>query len=114
STGRNELIWNGAVDLNAVNPVDLAYGVQLYDLAFLQSLRPFPQFTGLNVDGLYPGGRYQRDSGYVQLEKRASNGLEMTARYQFSKQFDDYSGPYGIQDFFNRQNDWALSAYNAP
>ena len=114
SSGRNELIWNGAVDLNAVNPADLAYGVQLYDTAFLQSLRPFPQFTGLNVDGLYPGGRYQRDSGYVQLEKRASAGLELVAKYQFSKQFDDYSGPYGIQDFFNRRNDWALSAYNEP
>ncbi len=27
---------------------------------------------------------------------------------------DDYSGPYGIQDFFNRQNDWALTSYNQP
>jgi hypothetical protein len=27
---------------------------------------------------------------------------------------DDYSGPYGTQDFFNRQNEWALTAYNQP
>jgi hypothetical protein len=114
SNGRNELIWNGAVDLNAVNPIYLGYRDALNDEAFRASLRPYPQFTGLDVNSLYPGGRYQRDSAYVQVEKRASAGLELTVHYQISKQFDDYSGPYGIQDFFNRRNDWALSAYNEP
>ncbi len=41
-------------------------------------------------------------------------GLSLSAYYEFSKQMDDYSGPYGIQDFFNRQNDWSLTSYNQP
>jgi hypothetical protein len=48
------------------------------------------------------------------VEKQASFGLSFIAYYEFSKQFDDYSGPYGNQDFFNRHNNWALTSYNTP
>jgi hypothetical protein len=68
----------------------------------------------VDLYGLYPGGRYQRDAGFLRLEKRASFGLSFTASYQFSKQLDDYSAPYGNQDFFNLRNDWALTASNRP
>ena len=50
----------------------------------------------------------------MRIEKRASKGLSLSAYYEVSKQMDDYSGPYGTQDFFNRQNEWALTAYNQP
>jgi hypothetical protein len=50
----------------------------------------------------------------VRVEKRASYGLSFTAYYEFSKQFDDYSCPYGNQDFFNQRNDWGLTSYNSP
>jgi len=114
ANGHNMLIWNGAVDLNAIPLADLIYRDQLNDEAFRASLRPYPQFTAIDVGDVYPGGRYQRDAAFVRLEKRASNGLELSAYYEFSKQMDDYSGPYGIQDFFNRNNDWSESAYNQP
>jgi hypothetical protein len=45
--------------------------------------------------------RYQRDAGFLRLEKRPSYGLSFIATYQFSKQLDDYSAPYGNQDFFH-------------
>jgi len=63
---------------------------------------------------LSPIGRYQRDATYVRVEKRTSQGLSFSANYEFSKQLDDYSGPYGRQDFFNRDNEWSLTAGNEP
>jgi hypothetical protein len=38
----------------------------------------------------------------------------MNATYEWSKQMDDYSGPYGIQDFYRRQNEWSLTSSNQP
>ncbi len=114
SGGRNLLVGNTATNPNAISPDALVYGNQLYNLAFNQSLRPYPQYQGFDVYGSYPIGRYQRDAGFVRLEKRASMGLSLSAYYEFSKQMDDYSGPYGVQDFFNRQNDWSLTSYNQP
>lgn len=112
--GRDILVGNRSANPNAVSPNYLGYGNELYDQAFRVTLQPFPQFAGFDLYGLYPAGRYQRDAGFLRLEKRASFGLTFTASYQFSKQLDDYSAPYGNQDFFNLRNDWALSASNRP
>jgi hypothetical protein len=112
--GKNLLVGNGAANPNAIPLNDLQYGVQLDNLAFNQSLRPYPQYQGFNVYGEYPLGRYQRDAGYVRVEKRSSMGLSVSAYFEFNKQMDDYSGPYGKQDFFNRQNEWSLTAGNRP
>ena len=114
SGGRDLLVGNSAANPNAVSPDNLAYGNALYDQSFFVTLQPFPQFTSFNLNGLYPAGRYQRDAGFVRLEKRASFGLTFTAYYEFSKQLDDYSAPYGNQDFFNLGNDWSLTASNPP
>jgi len=114
SGGKNLLVGNGAANPNAIPLDDLKYGVQLNDLAFNQSRRPYPQYQGFDVYGEYPVGRYQRDAGYVRLEKRSSNGLSLNAYFEFNKQMDDYSGPYGTQDFFNRQNEWSVTAGNRP
>jgi hypothetical protein len=92
----------------------LQYGNQLNDLAFNQSLRPYPQYQGFNLYGEYPVGRYQRNAGYVRLEKRSSSGISVNAYFEFNKQMDDYSGPYGTQDFFNRQDEWSVTAGNRP
>jgi hypothetical protein len=114
SAGRDLLVGDGAANPNAINPAYLSYGDALYNLAFRDSLQPYPQFQGFELYGHYAWGRYQRDSGFVRVEKRASFGLAFTAYYEFSKQLDDYSGPYGNQDFFNWRNDWALTSYNTP
>ena len=114
SGGRNLLVGNGSANPNAISPDALRFRDQLNNLDFNRSLRPFPQYQGFELYGLYPVGRYQREAGFVRLEKRASRGLSLSAYYEFSKQMDDYSGPYGTQDFFNRQNDWSLTSYNQP
>ena len=114
SGGKDLLVGNGSANPNAIPLSDLQYGIQLNDLAFNQSLRPYPQFQGLNLYGLYPVGRYQRDAGYLRLEKRSSSGLSVNAYFEFNKQMDDYSGPYGTQDFYNRQDEWSVTAGNRP
>ena len=114
SGGHNLLVGDSAANPNAISPARYAYGDQLNNLDFNRTLRPYPQYQGFELYGLYPLGRYQRDAGFVRVEKRASMGLALSAYYEFSKQMDDYSGPYGVQDFFNRQNDWSLTSYNQP
>ena len=114
SGGRNLLVGDSAANPNAILPAALAFGNQLYNLDFNRALRPYPQYQGFELYGLYPLGRYQRDAGFVRVEKRASMGLALSAYYEYSKQMDDYSGPNGTQDFFNRQNDWSLTSYNQP
>jgi hypothetical protein len=112
--GKNLLVGNGAANPDAIPLADLQYGVELNNLAFNQSLRPYPQYQGFNVYGEYPVGRYQRDATSLRVEKRASHGLSLSASFEFNKQMDDYSGPYGTQDFFNRQDEWSVTAGNRP
>jgi hypothetical protein len=114
SGGHNLLVGDGAANPNAISPTALQFRDQLNNLDFNRSLRPYPQYQGFELNGSYPIGRYQRDAGFIRLEKRASMGLSLSAYYEFSKQMDDYSGPYGIQDFFNRQNDWSPTFSNQP
>jgi len=112
--GRDILVGDGIANPNAISPSFLSYGDALYNLDFRDTLQPYPQFQGFEIYGHYAWGRYQRDSGFVRVEKHASFGLSFIAYYEFSKQLDDYSGPYGNQDFFNWHNDWALTSYNTP
>lgn len=114
SRGHDLLVWDGDANPNAIDPKYLSYGNELYNVAFRNTLQPYPQYQGFELYGLYPAGRYQRNSGYVRVEKRASFGLSFTAYYEFSKQLDDYSGPYGNQDLINLRNNWALTSYNTP
>ncbi|HBY58817.1 MAG TPA: hypothetical protein DEH78_03285 [Solibacterales bacterium] len=114
SNGRNLFVSGNTVNLNAIHPDALAFRDQLNTESFRRSLRPYPQFLAFDLYSSYPGGRYRRDAGYMRLEKRTSSGLSLNASYEFSKQMDDYSGPYGRQDFFNSKNEWSLTAYNNP
>jgi hypothetical protein len=105
--GVNLLIGNSGANPNAI-PLDaLGYRDSLNDEAFRRTLRPFPQYVGFDLNGQYPAGRYQRDAGYMRFEKRTAGGLGLSAYYEFAKQMDDYSGPYGIQDVYNRDNEWS-------
>jgi hypothetical protein len=112
--GRDLLVGDGTVNPNAISPADMIYGDNLYDYSYRSTLQPYPQYTGFELYGLYPAGRYQRDAGHIRIEKRASFGLTLTAYYEISKQVDNYSGPYGNQELFNLRDDWSVSAYNTP
>lgn len=112
--GKNLAVSNGASNPNAIHPDNLVHRDLLNDEAFNRSLRPFPQYKGFDVYSSSPVGRYQRNSGWVRIEKRASMGLSLSTYYEFSKQMDDYSGPYGKQDYFSRENEWSRTAGHEP
>ncbi|MEO8027146.1 MAG: hypothetical protein ABI823_11765, partial [Bryobacteraceae bacterium] len=112
--GENLYVGNSAANPNAVPLSALAFRDQLNDDAFNSTLRPYPQFRRFDVGGSWPIGNYKRNSASIRLEKRTTEGLFVSASYEYSKQLDDYSGPYGVQDYFNRSNEWALTAYNDP
>jgi hypothetical protein len=114
SEGKNLLLGGGSVNLNAIRLEYLSYRDQLYTESFSRSLRPYPQYRGFDLYAYWPAGKYRRVAGYVRLEKRSSRGLTVSASYEASRQMDDYSGPHGTQDFFNRRNEWALTAYSSP
>lgn len=113
-TGKNLYVGNDSANPNAVSPDALIYRDQLNNVGFRQSLRPYPQYLGFDVNGLWTSGRYRRQAGWIRAEKRTSTGLSVNVYYEFSKQFDDYSGPYGKQDYFNWRNEWSLTSWNNP
>ena len=114
SGGRNLLLSNSGANPNAIPLSALQYRDDLNDEAFRRTLRPYPQYQRFEVYSSWPIGKYKRDAINFRMEKRTSGGLSLSASYEFSKQMDDYSGPYGTQDFYNRHNEWALTSSNAP
>lgn len=112
--GHDLFTGSWAASPNAIPPDNLKYGVLLNDLTFRNALRPYPQYLDFDLSSLWPAGNYRRNSAWLRLEKRSSGGLTVSATYEFSRQWDDYSGPYGKQDFFNSHNEWALSPWNSP
>jgi hypothetical protein len=112
--GKNLAVSNSASNPNAIHPDNLVYRDLLNDEAFNRSVRPYPQYKGFDVYSSSPIARYQRNAGFVRVEKRASMGLSLSGYYEFSKQMDDYSGPYGKQDYYNRDNEWSRTAGHEP
>ena len=112
--GQHLFVGWGAVNPNAIPLEDLSYRDQLNFTPFNRSLRPYPQYLSFNVYSQWPGGTYFREAASIRVEKRTSQGLSLNGTYEYSRQYDDYSGPYGTQDYFNRHNEWGLTAYNNP
>ena len=112
--GHNLLVSGSAANPNAISPNALEYRDLLNNEDFNRSLRPYPQYKGFELYSSYPYGHYSRTAGYIRIEKRISLGLSVNAYLESSKQLDDYSGPYGAQDFFNQRNERSLTPYNRP
>jgi hypothetical protein len=75
-----------------------------------QSLRPYPQFGGLNTR-LSPLGNTWYDSLQVKATKRFSAGLEFTFAFTWQKELSTL-GP--VNDVFNRPNQKSLDASSQP
>lgn len=112
--GHDLLVGDSSANPDAINPGYLSYGNALYNQAFRRTLQPYPQYLGFELYGLYPAGSYQRIDEYVRVAKQASYGLTFTGTYEHSRQFDDYSSPYGNQYLLNLPSNWALSSYSPP
>lgn len=113
SGGKDILVGGNSANLNAIRLEALRYRDLLNDEEFNRSLRPYPQYKGFDVGGMWPLGRYHRKSAFVRVERRASGGLVVGGSYEYIRQWDDYSGP-GRQNFFDRREEWALTAWLSP
>lgn len=114
SRGQRLFVSNGAANPNAIPLTFLDEREALNSESYRRSIRPYPQYQRFNVYNSWPSGNYKRNAAALRLEKRSSSGLSLNATYELSKQMDDYSGPYGVQDFHNRQNEWSLTSSNNP
>lgn len=113
-SGRNMFTGEYVTNPNAV-PLDyLSYRDQLNDEAFVRQLRPFSQYQLFSLGGMWPVARYNRDGATLRVERRATAGLTIRGSYSFSKQMDNYSGQTPLQDMYNLQKEWAVTAYNNP
>jgi len=106
--GRNQFASGNGVKLNAVQLSALQYRDQLYDDSFFRSLTPFPQYLDFDTQG-WPVGKSSRTGVSVRVDKRTSQGLSLGFSYRYSRQYDDYSSSDGLQDYYHRENEWALS-----
>ncbi|MGH9755929.1 MAG: hypothetical protein ACREA2_24370, partial [Blastocatellia bacterium] len=108
--------WRGAhqfvdsfIRLNAAPVENLRYGDLLYDDAFRNSLRPYPQYRDLDLGGVFPGGDLEGHSLTMTLDQRLTGGLFGRASYRLAKVMDNYSSG-AAQDPHNLRDEWSLSA----
>jgi carboxypeptidase family protein/TonB-dependent receptor-like protein len=82
-----------------------------------QALRPFPQYTDLQLDNAEEGnpfGFYTYESLQVKVTKRFSYGLDMIAGYTWSKTLTNADGAYPPEGGWNNQNQVSVQDnYNA-
>ncbi|MEY4168917.1 MAG: hypothetical protein RIR52_2741 [Acidobacteriota bacterium] len=103
-----DIFVDGMIRLNAIPLEYLKYGEQLYDDAFRNSLRPYPQYRNLDLGGLYPAGDLEGHSLTLTMDQRLSGGLFGRATYRFAKVLDNYSS--GVpQDPANLAEEWSIS-----
>jgi hypothetical protein len=108
--------------LSAVVPVSIdQVPTNLLGPGNLQALRPYPQFSNVQILG-DDIGRSNFNGVNIGIDKRLSNGLQFKANYTYSKFFDnigsraDLGNPQGITagagaftNYYNQGNDWGLS-----
>jgi len=97
------------VDLNPLNPSVLVFRDRLNDLAFNQSLRPYPQFRSITPGYGYPIGSNSLHRGQFRLEKKFSHGLNFTGSYFFSKLIDDVLGGNNPQNNLDLKSERSIS-----
>jgi outer membrane receptor protein involved in Fe transport len=109
-------------DLSAVVPISVnQVPTNLLGPGNLQSLRPYPQFSNVQILG-DSIGRSNYEGLNVGIDKRLSAGLQFKANYTYAKFLDnvgsrgDLGNPQGITagagaftNYYNQGNDWGLS-----
>ncbi|MBL8227965.1 MAG: TonB-dependent receptor [Bryobacterales bacterium] len=138
SQGRKLLFGTGQ-QANQLNPQFLALGAQLdqpVDNPFFgvissgvlagrtvprqRLLRPFPQFTAVNVSGDVPGASSAFNALVVRYNWQISGGLNLLTTYQWSKAIDNASEWQGwevadtLRNYYDNSLDRSISAHDLP
>lgn len=105
--GHRQLV-DGFARLNLVPSSNLHFRDQLYDEAFRNTLRPYPQYRSFDMGGLYPLGDLKGHSMSATIDQRLIGGVFGRFSYRLAKLMDNYSSGTP-QDPDNRQLEWSLS-----
>ena len=85
-----------------------------------QALRPFPQYTNINMAQSANVGNMTYHSLQAKVEKNISNGLFLLSSYTWSKTLTDASSALGgffsssARDQYNRRLEKALAVFDVP
>jgi len=129
-----------AININQLNPSNFALGSSLSDpitnplyvsggsgilgkntVARSQTLRPFPQFTSVNV--YVSSAHADYNALLVKAEKRAGNGLNLLASFTWSRNWDssfaatnsiESPGATAPQNVYNLEAEYSRSATDTP
>jgi len=112
--GRNRFADDDGVKPNAIPLEALQFRDRLNEESFLRSLRPYPQYQAFDVNEGLPVGRDSNTQFSIDVDKRTSQGLSLGFSYEYSRRYDDYNGFRGLQDYYHRENEWALSSFGGP
>lgn len=138
STGR-KLLYGTGQQANQLHPDQLALGAGL-DAAVpnpffgvipsgplagatvprQRLLRPYPQFTAVNLSGDTPGASSGFNALVVRYNWQIAGGLNLLTTYQWSKAIDNASEWQGwevgdtMRDFYNQRVDRSISAHDLP
>jgi hypothetical protein len=83
-------------------------------------LRPFPQFTAVNLSGDTPGASASFNALVVRYNWQISGSLNLLTTYQWSKVIDNASEWQGwevadtLRDYYNLKVDRSISAHDLP
>lgn len=105
--GTHQLV-DGFGRLNLVPSENLKYRDELYDEAFRNSLRPYPQYRSFDMGGVYPLGDLKGHAMSATVDQRLVGGLFGRFSYRLAKLMDNYSSGTP-QDPDNRNLEWSLS-----
>lgn len=128
------------ININQLNPSNFSLGASLSDqvanpvyvaggtgilgqatVARSQTLRPFPQFTSVNLFVSSAHAKY--DALLIKAEKRAGHGLNLLASFTWSSNWDssfatsnsiESPGTSAPQNVYNLEAEYARSATDAP
>ena len=87
-------------------------------IPYNQLLRPYPQFTSVNLSGDTPGASSSFNALVVQFTHQFSHGVNILSSYQFSKALDNASETQAwevgdnYRDYNNRHLDWSVSSHD--
>jgi hypothetical protein len=110
--GKNEFVNQNLANPNAIPTENLAFRDKLNDLAFVNSLRPYPQFVDFDVAQSFALGRHRNRNYNINLEKRTSGGFAMSVGYTNFLRYDNYSAP--AQNMFDRNSAWSIAMFSRP
>ena len=119
------LTLGSALNSNVTNPMYNKGGLLNVGNATMsrsQLLLPFPQFTGVTVNGSDTNhSRY--DAIYAKVQRRFAGGMTLLATYTWSRNLDQGYGttsnsystaPSGPQNAYNLPAEWGLSTSHTP